>query len=125
MADFAQKHPDIAAALGAARKKISSPLTTQYWSTVPFRLGGGAVKYTAVPSAGNKSGDVPAASRDYLRAALASQLGEGGNGAQFELCIIPQADPDDNPVENPMVPWKSAPIPVATIKVAPQAVRHA
>ena len=121
MADFAQAHPKIGTALGAARKKTSSPLTTQYWSTVPFRLGGGAVKYTAVPSAGNKSGDVPAASRDFLRAALASQLGKGSYGAQFELCIIPQADPDDNPVENPMVPWKSAPIPVATIKVAPQA----
>lgn len=116
------QHTDIATALAAAKKSISSPLTTQYWSTVPFELGGGAVKYTVVPSGDNKSGDVPAASLNYLRAALASQLGSGDNGAQFELCIIPQADPDDNPVENPMVPWKSEPIAVATIKVGPQAV---
>jgi hypothetical protein len=120
MTEFAQKHQDIATALAAARKNISSPLTTQYWSTVPFKLGGGAVKYTVVPSAGNKSGGVPATSSDYLRLALASQLAPGGNGAQFELCIIPQADPSGNPVENPMVPWKTEPIAVATIKVEPQ-----
>ena len=121
MTEFARKHPDIATALAAARKTISSPLTTQYWSTVPFKLGGGAVKYTAVPSDDNKSGDVPAASRDSLRAALASRLGTGETGARFELRIIPQADPGNDPVENPMVPWKSEPIAVATITVAPQA----
>jgi len=121
MTEFAQKHTDIATALAAARKNISSPLTTQYWSTVPFKLGGGAVKYTVMPSGDNKSGNVPVASIDYLRAALSSQLGTGGNGAHFELCIIPQADPGDHPIENPMVPWKSEPIAVATIKVEPQA----
>ena len=121
MAEFAQKHPGIATALAAARKHISSPLTTQYWSTVPFKLGGGAVKYTIVPSGDNKSGDVPATSLNYLGAALTSQLGTG-HGAQFEFCIIPQADPGENPVENPMEPWKSEPIAVATIRVDPQAV---
>jgi hypothetical protein len=121
MTEFLQNHQEIAAALGAAKKHIPSPLTTQYWSTVPFKLGGGAVKYTVVPSRDNKSGDVPAASRDYLRAALASQLGTGADGAEFELCIIPQADPRDNPVENPMARWTSTPIAVATIKVEPQA----
>ena len=121
MAVFVQANPRIGAALAAARKQISSPLTTQYWSTVPYKLGSGAVKYTAVPSNGNKSGDIPATSRDYLRAALASQLGTGDTGAQFTLCLIPQVDPSDNPVENPMVPWKSAPIPVATIAIRPQA----
>jgi len=74
-----------------------------------------------VPSGGNKSGDVPPTSRDYLRAALASQLETGDTGAQFTLCIIPQVDPADDPVENPMVPWKSAPIAVATITIRPQA----
>ena len=51
---------------------------------------------------------------------MASQLVPGENGAQFELCLIPQADPVDDPIENPMVPWKSEPVAVATIKVAPQ-----
>lgn len=120
MTEFAEKHKDIAGALAAARTTISSPLTTRYWSTVPFKLGGGAVKYTVVPSADNKSGGVPATLSDYLRAAMASQLMPGENGAQFELCLIPQADPVDDPIENPMVPWKSEPVAVATIKVAPQ-----
>jgi hypothetical protein len=121
MQDFAQQHPDIARGLAAARTTIASPLTTRYWSTVPFKLREGAVKYTVVPSAGNKSGDVPATSQDYLRAAMGSQLTSGGGGAQFDLCIIPQADPVAEPVENPMVRWTSEPIPVATIKIAPQA----
>jgi hypothetical protein len=120
MIDFSQKHPDIAAALAAARKSIASPLTVRYWSTVPYKLGSGAVKYTAIPSATNASGDVTA-SPDHLRQALATQLAEGANGARFELCIIPQMDPGEDPVENPMVAWKAEPIPVATIAVAPQA----
>ena len=119
MADFGKKHPEIAAALAAARKKIASPLTVRYWSTVPYKLGSAAVKYTAIPAVTNASGDVPA-SADYLRQALATQLAPGANGARFDLCIIPQMDPDDL-VENPMVTWKAEPIPVATIAVAPQA----
>ena len=122
MTEFAQNHRDIATAVAAAKKHLSSPLTTQYWSTVPFKLGAGAVKYTILPSGDNKSGDVPAASLNHLRAALTSKLGTGDYGAQFEFCIIPQADPGDNPVENPMVPWKAEPIAVGTITVAPQAV---
>jgi hypothetical protein len=121
MTEFAQKHKDIVGGLAAARTTIASPLTTRYWSTVPYKLGGGAVKYTAVPSADNKSGGVPATSSDYLRAAMASQLVLGETGAQFELCLIPQADAVDNPIENPMVPWKAEPVAVATITVAPQA----
>jgi hypothetical protein len=121
MQEFAQQHPDIAGGLAAARRTIASPLTARYWSTVPFKLGQGAVKYTAVPSVDNQSGDVPATSLDYLRAAMASQLTPGGPGAQFELCIIPQADPVADPIENPMVRWTSEPIAVATIKIAPQA----
>ena len=120
MADFSQKHPEIAVALDAARKKIASPLTVRYWSTVPYKLGSAAVKYTAIPAVTNASGDVPA-SADSLRQALATQLAPGANGARFDLCIIPQRNPVDDPVEDPMVTWKADPIPVATIAVAPQA----
>ena len=119
MSDFSQKHPDIAAALAAARKSIASPLTVRYWSTVPYKLGSLAVKYTAIPAATNGSGDVPTGP-DCLRQALASQLAPGANGARFDLCLIPQMDPDADPVENPMVTWKADPIPVATIAIGPQ-----
>jgi hypothetical protein len=122
MADFAQNHKEIVGALGAARKTITSPLTTRYSSTVPYKLGTGAVKYTAIPSGDNDAGDVAATSPDYLRAALASGLAPGKKGARFELCIVPQADAEHNPVEDPTVPWKAEPIAVATITIAPQAV---
>jgi len=119
MADFAQQHPKIAGALAAARKNIASPLTVRYWSTVPYKLGSLAVKYTAIPAVTNASGDVPA-SADCLREAMTTQLAPGANGARFDLCIIPQMDPGDL-VEDPMVTWKAEPVPVATITVAPQA----
>lgn len=120
MTDFSQKHPDVAGRLAAARKNIASPLTVRYWSTVPYKLGSLAVKYTAIPAVTNAPGDVPA-SPDYLRQALATQLAPDANGARFDLCIIPQIDPDQNPVENPMVTWTADPIPVATIAVTPHA----
>ena len=87
--------------VAAARKTIASPLTARYWSTVPFKLGGGAVKYSVVPSIDNKSGEVPATSSDYLRAAMASQLAPGENGVRFELCLIPQSDPATIPLRTP------------------------
>lgn len=120
MPAFAAKHPDTAALLNAIRKTIASPLTVRYFSTVPFKLGDGAVKYMAVPSADNGPGNTQPTSKDYLRQAMVEQLTDGNKPAVFELFIIPQTDPKTMPIEDPTVAWNSVPVPVATITVNPQ-----
>ena len=120
MAEFGKKYPKVLPALAGALKKIACPSTIQYWSTVPYKLGPGAVKYTAIPSGAPPAGAAPGTSPDYLRDALGVQLAQGGPGAQYDLCVIPQASAED-PVEDPTVPWKATPIPVATLTVSPQA----
>ena len=98
----------------------SSPLTIQYWSTVPFKLGDGAVKYTAEPVPENGPGDTKRDKADFLRTAMVDRLGTSKTAVVFNLSIIPQKDPKDEPIENPTIRWKSDPIPVATIEIAPQ-----
>ena len=120
MQEFAQKNPRTMALFAAGLTKISSPLTVHYWSTVPFKLGDGAVKYVAIPAPGNGSGDTEPTSAGYLRTAMINHLTEENRSAVFDLCIIPQTDVTTMPIEDPTVRWESAPVPVATIKVGPQ-----
>lgn len=105
-------------------KTVPSPLTVQYWSALPFRLGDRAVKYTAKPAAGNGPKDArPKEAKpreDYLRAAMVEHLTKGQKAAVFDLYVIPQTDPVKMPVEDPTVRWQSDPVPVATIKIEPQ-----
>jgi hypothetical protein len=87
---------------------------------VPYKLGDGAVKYTAVPAPGNGAGDEGALSKDGLREALAQHLSEANKPAVFELFVIPQSDSETMPVEDPTIRWTSEPVPVAAIVVKPQ-----
>jgi hypothetical protein len=118
---FAKAHPDVIANFEAVKKVIESPLAVRYWSTVPYRLGDQAVKYTAVPSAGNASPAPASNGPDYLRETMVARLAGGNPPVVFELSIIPQTDPATMPIENPMTPWTSTPVAVATITVRPQA----
>jgi len=120
MKEFAQHDAAALGQLKAALKTVASPLTAHYWSTVPYKLGGGAVKYTAIPAADNGLADAQPASDSYLRAAMVTRLSEGNTPVVFDLCVIPQTDPDRMPIEDPTRPWESEPVPVATITVAPQ-----
>ena len=120
MEEFARSHPATMALLATSLKIISSPLATRYWSTVPYRLGDVAVKYTAVPADGNPPAGGAPASADSLRQALVARLSEGNTPPEFELCVIPQTNPTSMPIEDPTVRWASQPVPVATIRVAPQ-----
>ena len=117
---FNKANPEIVSALAAAKKTIASPLAVRYWSTVPFKLGDQAVKYTAVPADGNASPEAASKGPDFLREVMTVRLADGSGPVSFELSIIPQTDPATMPIENPMKRWGSAPVAVATITVAPQ-----
>ncbi|MEO7271649.1 MAG: catalase, partial [Vicinamibacterales bacterium] len=48
------------------------------------------------------------------------QLTRQKRGAQFDLSVNPQTDPETMPVEDPTIEWTSAPVRLATISIYPQ-----
>jgi hypothetical protein len=96
-----------------------NPLRTTYWSTTPYRLGTGAVKYTASPQGAEAKG--PVSVPDGLREAMSAQLVSGD--ANFDFMVQRQIDTIATPLENPTVDWKesiSPNIKVATLHIPPQ-----
>ncbi len=121
MAAFARDFPDAMKMVPSMLKKdLPSPLAVQYWSTVPYRLGKIAVKYTAIPSVENAPESPTAFSENYLRETMVEFLTNKKTTAKFDLAIIPQGNPAVDLVENSQVEWKATPIRVATIVIGPQ-----
>jgi hypothetical protein len=105
----------------AGTHNMVNPLTSRYWSSVPFALGPAAVKYSAVPCGGAAPPGRPGKSADFLRDAMAAHLRQGQ--ACFDFMVQFQADAVAMPVEDPSVEWDervSPFIPVARIRVPPQ-----
>jgi hypothetical protein len=106
--------------LEGRKKHIGSPLSEEYFSTTPYKLGETAVKYSAKPEH----------SQDYLRDVLVEQLRvrEHSTGpstphhpaARFGFYIQRQGDPTSMPIEDPTVEWKSDWERMATIEIDAQ-----
>ncbi len=101
-------------------KQISSPLETSYWSTVPYKCGDGAVKYSVKPAEGNQVVMPQTSSKNYLREAMVEHLTTQQKQATFDFYVQIQTDAETMPIEDPTVPWTSPEIKVATIQIAPQ-----
>ena len=104
------------------RKRPTSPLCIQYWTTTPFQLGTAAVKLTARPEA-DEADSAGASGRDRLRSALASHLHE--REARFQILVQTQRDPVRMPIEDATVRWNEREAPyqkVATLRIPPQQV---
>lgn len=104
----------------AMRKKIASPLNTQYWSTTPYQLGSTVIKFSAKPTG---SQTVPAVSKteNYLHTAMVEQLKT--QDASFDFLIQRQTDPIKMPIDDATVEWseKESPLQkVATIRIPRQ-----
>jgi hypothetical protein len=102
---------------------ISSPLTSQYWSTTPYLLGDKAVKYSARPCNGADRSGVHENEPNYLAKALKQGL-RNGDGACFDFMIQRRKDAKDMPIEDSTVTWSeddSPFVPVAKIRVPAQA----
>ena len=102
------------------KKLPPNPLQIQYWSTVPSRLGPGAVKYTAKPREPAAKGQGPGTSENYLRAAMAARLSGSKGPVIFDFCVQRQADPARQPIEDATVAWTTPEEPVASILIEPQ-----
>lgn len=107
------------------RSKIDNPLTTRYWSAVPYQLGEGkfkqVVKYSTKPCKPAKTDNsVTAEQVDYLRAAMTSILASSSACMMFMVQEIPQGDYS---VEDVVTRWPEDKSPfqaVAEIHFKPQ-----
>jgi hypothetical protein len=114
----ANGYPKVVGFSSVASKSL---LDMTYWSQTPYKLGEGAVKYVVTPSASAEGPAIPlTSSPDCLRDALIEQLTAQKRGAQFDLSVNPQTDPETMPIEDPTVEWTSAPVRLATITIYPQ-----
>jgi hypothetical protein len=106
-------------------KTQSSPLESQYFSTVPYLLGEGqAMQYsfhsrlrsrTPVPGLPGRPPD------DYLRQAMVAMLAR--QDVEFDVCVQLQTDPFLMPIENAAVMWPtrlSPRVPVALVRIPRQ-----
>jgi hypothetical protein len=107
------------------KKTIDNPLSTRYWSMVPYRLGDDAhkqaVKFSARPCVAHVDRGLPAhADPDYLRKAMAATL--AANDACFEFLVQPRTSPAMK-VEDSKTEWKESDAPfikVATLTIPRQ-----
>jgi hypothetical protein len=99
-------------------KRPDSPLSIQYWSTTPSRLGTLAVKYSARPVLAGGVAVSAFDSPDKLRLAMAAHLKD--QEARFDFLVQVQSDPITMPVEDPTVEWGAPWQKVATIRIPPQ-----
>jgi hypothetical protein len=110
------KHPrELGILLQIEHKHSSDPLDTRYWSTTPYQLGTGAVKYMARPRSDEPPIVAAAPSPDQLRAAMKIHL--QSRDAYFDFCVQPQVDPTEQPIENATHIWRTSPQKVATIRI--------
>ncbi|HVH41229.1 MAG TPA: catalase family protein [Labilithrix sp.] len=102
-------------------QKISSPLTSQYWSVTPYKLGNQAVKYSMRPCAGADTDGKHADDPNYLSTALKDGL--RNDGACFEFMIQRRTDARRMPVEDVTKTWDEddSPFePIARLEIPPQ-----
>jgi hypothetical protein len=86
------------------RGNVTNPLTTRFWSSVPFALGSSAIKYSATPCGGADEKGRPADSQNFLREAMVAHL--KSRDACFDFAVQFQTDPVKMPIEDPSIEWE-------------------
>jgi hypothetical protein len=110
----------------ASRANPTCHLDIPYWSTTPYQLGAGAVKYIARPASAQRSPLPANLTATYLEEAMRSRLTR--EEATFDLLIQPQVDARRTPIEDASVEWREqdAPyVPVARIRIPVQSIDNA
>jgi hypothetical protein len=119
---FLEMHPEIAERLKEMDQNvIYNPLQAQYWSTTPYKLGPGAMKFSARAISRSGAAQPKNPSDNYLREALLKQVTQ--EDVYFEFLIQTQVDPVRMPIENSMVIWDEGISPhrrVAIIRIPKQ-----
>jgi hypothetical protein len=102
---------------------FNNPMQVRYWSMVPYKLGPGAMKYSAKPI--SRTENTPPATRgpDFLHEAMVEQLKT--EDVYFEFMVQLQNDPVKMPIEDALTLWDEAQSPfqrVAIIRIPKQDV---
>jgi catalase len=119
-------HPEDIPVVAASRQQVrDSPLSTEYWSQVPYAFGLGErsiCRYNVQPGKGNVREPIPAAARDgdYLHRALAAHLSAARKGASFDFMVQLRDDATPEVINNPTLRWEGPLQRVARITIRPQ-----
>jgi hypothetical protein len=99
-----------------ALSQATNPLLMRYWSTTPYKLGNGAVKYSARPCASMNAGAFKRPEDpgpNFLREVMAALLLE--RDACFDFMVQPQTDPQSMPIEDAAVEWSETASPFVKV----------
>jgi hypothetical protein len=96
-------HPRVLRNLMGSLRRFNNPLAIRYFSVAPYLLGDKAVKYSLTPRDADPDAVPKNPSNDYLREAMAKQL--GSRDAVFDFAVQFQVDPYKMPIEDPGVAW--------------------
>ena len=102
-------------------QKVSNPLQIRYWSQTPYKMGPGAVKFTALPVPSTQDFALENPDDDFLQTAMTNHL--QGEDAIFDFMAQVQTDAAAMPIEDPVVNWDEDVSPfqkVATIRIPRQ-----
>lgn len=116
-------HPRDFAVVMRGRKEAGNPLSLEYFSSVPYKLGPRSMKFKVKACRPDTvESDIPKKPSDnFLRERLVSTLKSGE--ACFDFFVQPNMEPDKNLVERANYPWpeeKSPYIKVAKISIPQQ-----
>ncbi|MFM8733544.1 MAG: di-heme-cytochrome C peroxidase [Phycisphaerales bacterium] len=119
---FLKISPEVLRAItGLNGSPFWNPLQSRYWSQTPYRLGPGAMKFSARPLGPPERPFTPEPSQDYLRDAMVKQV--GAEEVVFEFLVQLQRDPVKMPVEDSLTEWQEADSPfvrVALLRIPKQ-----
>lgn len=111
---------DVLNQLKEGAKHDSSPLDITYWSTTPYALGEGAVKYRLVPTSKRQSELPDPLTENYLSENMAQHLAT--DSASFDFYVQTFRDSTATPIEDAAVEWDTPFIKIGTLTLAPQQV---
>ena len=119
---FLKISPEVLRAItGLNGSPFWNPLQSRYWSQTPYRLGPGAMKFSARPLGPPERPFTPEPSQNYLRDAMVKQI--GAEEVVFEFLVQLQRDPVKMPVEDSLTEWKESDSPfvrVALLRIPKQ-----
>ena len=119
---FLKMNPPVLKAIeGLNGSPFWNPLQSRYWSQTPYRLGNGAMKFSARPAVAPARPANVEKGPDFLRQAMVRQV--AAEEVVFDFLVQLQVDPVKTPVEDALVEWKESDAPfvrVATLRIPRQ-----